>query len=116
MELDKKIIGNRIKYLRENEKLTQKDLAIKLGLKGETAIANYEAGYSIPKDEIKFKMCELFNCSIDYLLGKSDIRNTEDALKEEFYNNYPEEIKGLTTEEIITALRFYKEMKNKYSK
>lgn len=116
MELDKKIIGNRIKYLRENEKLTQKDLAIKLGLKGETAIANYEAGYSIPKDEIKFKMCELFNCSIDYLLGKSDIRNTEDALKEEFYNNYSEEIKGLTTEEIITALRFYKEMKNKYSK
>lgn len=116
MELDKKIIGNRIKYLRENEKLTQKDLATKLGLKGETAIANYEAGYSIPKDEIKFKMCELFNCSIDYLLGKSDIKNSEDALKQEFYNKYHEDIESLADEEIATALRFYKEMKNKYNK
>ena len=70
-------VGNRIKYLRESEGLTQKELAIKLGLKGETAIANYEAGYSIPKDEIKFRMCEIFNCSLDYLMCKSDIRKPE---------------------------------------
>lgn len=68
-------IGNRIKFLREGESFTQKDLALKLGLKSETAIANYEAGYSIPKDNIKLKMCEIFNCSLDYLMCKTDIRN-----------------------------------------
>lgn len=71
-------IGNRIKFLRESEGYTQKELAIKVGLKGETAIANYEAGYSIPKDDIKFKMCELFNCSLDYLMCKTDIRNSKE--------------------------------------
>lgn len=76
--MDSKIIGNRIKNLRENLDLTQKELAQKLGLKGDTAIANYEAGYSIPKDEIKLKMCEIFNCSLDYLMCKSDIRNPKE--------------------------------------
>lgn len=65
-------IGNRIKHLRETNGYTQKKLATKLGLKGETAIANYESGYSIPKDNVKLKMCEVFNCSLDYLMCKSD--------------------------------------------
>ena len=75
-------IGNRIKHLRETNGYTQKKLATKLGLKGETAIANYESGYSIPKDNVKLKMCEVFNCSLDYLMCKSDepknTTNTDD--------------------------------------
>lgn len=69
---EKNNIGNRIKHLREANGYTQKNLAAKLGLKGETAIANYESGYSIPKDEIKLKMCEVFNCTLDYLMCKSN--------------------------------------------
>lgn len=67
-------IGQRIKKLRENCGYTQKDLATKLNLKSETAIANYETGYSIPKDSVKLKMCEIFNCSLDYLMCKTDIK------------------------------------------
>lgn len=67
----------RIKQMRLEKNWTQKDLSKKLGLKNDTAIANYEAGYSTPKDDIKLKMCEIFNCSLDYLMGKSDIRNPE---------------------------------------
>lgn len=67
--------GSRVKKMRLENGWTQKDLANKLGLKNDTAIANYEAGYSIPKDEIKFKMCELFNCSVDYLVGLSYYRS-----------------------------------------
>lgn len=85
----KKKIGNRIKTLREDLNLTQKELALKLGLNGETAVANYEAGYSIPKDEIKLKMCELFNCSMDYLMCNSDIRNIEINIQR-FASNTPE--------------------------
>lgn len=79
---EKNNIGNRIKFLRESEGYTQKELAIKLGLKGETAVANYEAGYSTPKDDIKFRMCELFNCSLDYLMCKTDIRNYDNIDKD----------------------------------
>lgn len=104
-------IGNRIKFLRESEGFTQKDLALKLGLKSETAIANYEAGYSIPKDNIKLKLCKIFNCSLDYLMCKSDIRNPEDKIKEEFEFAYHKEMEGLTDEEIADALRFYKQIK-----
>lgn len=104
-------IGNRIKFLREDLGLKQKDLAIRLGLKGETAIANYEAGYSIPKDEIKLKMCEIFDCSLDYLMCKSDIRKSDSKIKQEFEFAYHKEMEGLTEEEIADALRFYKKIK-----
>lgn len=71
-------IGQRIKKMRIEKQWTQKDLANRLKLKNDTAIANYEANYSIPKDEIKYKLCELLNCSMDYLMGITDIRNSID--------------------------------------
>lgn len=79
--LNSKSIGVRIKFLREEIRLTQKELAIKLNLNSETAIANYESGYSIPKDEIKYKLCKIFNCSMDYLLCLSDERKPIDIDK-----------------------------------
>lgn len=79
--LNSKNIGIRIKFLREEIGLTQKELAQKLGLSGETAITNYESGYSIPKDEIKYRLCKLFNCSMDYLLCLSDEREPIDTSK-----------------------------------
>lgn len=72
------LTSSRIKQMRLDKGWTQKDLAKMLGLKNDTAIANYEAGYSTPKDDIKLKMCELFNCSIDYLMGKSKYKNESD--------------------------------------
>lgn len=84
----KNSIGNRIKHLRESNGYTQKKLATKLGLKGETAIANYESGYSIPKDEVKLKMCELFNCTLDYLMCKSDeqkLKTNTDSLSNKLF-------------------------------
>lgn len=79
MELDKKLIGNRIKKERNNIGLTQEELAQKLGLNNKSSISQYENGDAIPSDDIKFEMSKIFNCSIDYLLGKSDIRNPEQA-------------------------------------
>lgn len=73
----------RIKQMRLDNGWTQKDLAKKLGLKNDTAIANYEAGYSTPKDDIKMKMCEVFDCSMDYLMGKSEFKT-----EKENYDNY----------------------------
>lgn len=76
-EIDlKKQIGARIKQLRTELNLTQEQLASKLkSVKGKSSIANYENGSNLPSDEVKLQMCNIFNCSLDYLLCKSDIRN-----------------------------------------
>ena len=63
-------VARRIKTMREERGWTQKHLSMLLGLNAETAINNYEKGRSLPKDEIKYKLCELFGCSMDYLMGK----------------------------------------------
>lgn len=73
---DMKLIGKRIKQLRLELNLTQEELAQKIAsVKGKSSIANYESGSNLPSDEVKMKMCEIFNCSLDYLMCKTDIRN-----------------------------------------
>lgn len=74
----KKQVGIRIKQLRLELDLTQEQLADKLkSVKGKSSIANYENGANLPSDEVKLQMCEIFKCSLDYLMCKSDIRNPE---------------------------------------
>ncbi len=80
MELDKKAIGNRINIERKNIGLTQEELAIKLGLNNKSSVSQYEKGDTLPGDDIKVQMCNLFNCSLDYLLCKSDVRNSENKV------------------------------------
>ena len=77
MNNKKTILSTRIKELRTELNLTQEELAKKLGLNNKSSIANYESGYSVPSDEIKLKMCKIFDCSMDYLLGRTNIENKE---------------------------------------
>ena len=108
----KKNIGNRIKQLRIEANLTQEELANKLkSVKGKSSIANYENGSNLPSDEVKFQLCNIFNCSLDYLMCKTDIRNSEEQIKQEFEFAYHKEMEGLSDEEIADALRFYKQIK-----
>lgn len=80
MNNEKNILAIRIKELRTDLELTQEELALKLGLKGKSSIANYEKGTITPSDEVKLRMCEIFDCSLDYLMGKTDIQNLEDEI------------------------------------
>lgn len=63
------LIGDRIKILRLKADLTQEELAKRLGLNNKSSIANYESGANSPSDNVKIKMCEIFSCSMDYLMG-----------------------------------------------
>lgn len=112
MNLDRKNIGNRIKKERNNIGLTQEELSIKLGLNNKSSVSQYEKGDAVPSDDIKLKMCKIFNCSLDYLLCKSNIKNYNDDEKE-FRFAYHKEMEGLTEQEIKEALEFYKMVKNK---
>lgn len=109
---DIKLIGKRIKQLRLELNLTQEELAQKIvSVKGKSSIANYENGANLPSDEVKLKMCEIFNCSLDYLMCKSDIRKSDEDIKKEFNSKYYKETEGLTEEEIAEAIKFYKQIK-----
>lgn len=103
---------NRLKLLREEKKLLQIDIGKTLGVTSN-AIGYYENEKRDIPTEYVIKLAEYFNVTTDYLLGKSDIRNPEDKIKQEFEFAYHKEMEGLTEEEISDALRFYKEMKKR---
>lgn len=67
---------NRIKQLREENSWTQLELAKKLNC-AMSSIAMYENGDRKPSLEVLIKLSETFDCSIDYLLGKSSARHFE---------------------------------------
>lgn len=56
--------------------MTQQQLADKID-GAKSTIAMYENETRKPSMEVLIKLSEIFDCSIDYILGKSDIRNPE---------------------------------------
>lgn len=101
----------RIKELREEKNISQLELAKKLNLT-QQSISLYEKGDREPSIDVLKSIANFFNVSLDYLLGKSDIRNYDEDEKE-FRFAFHKETEGMTDEEIKDALRFYKEMKKK---
>lgn len=102
---------NRLKQLRLERGLLQSDIA-KVIKKSERIVGFYETGERDMNTETLSILADFFNVSIDYLLGKTDIRNLEN----EFKFAYHKEIEGLTEEEIKEALEFYKMVKNRKNK
>lgn len=100
---------NRLRELRIERELLQSDIA-KLINKSERTVGFYETGERDMNTETLAILANFFNVSIDYLLGKSTIRNPEDY---KYAYNRPKEAEGLSDEEVNDALRFYKEMKKK---
>jgi len=70
--------GNNLKYCREELEMTQKELGIIFNVSDKT-IANWENNYdTIPLPKL-VKFCNLYNYSIDYILGLN---------KKKKYSNY----------------------------
>ena len=67
------ILGNRIRMLRENARLSQIDLAKILHI-GNTTISQYESGTRVPSDTIKLAIAQYFGVSLDYLMGATDVK------------------------------------------
>ena len=63
----------RLKELRLNAGLTQKDLAKAIEV-GRTTISEYESGKIVPKQDNLVKLASFLGVSVDYLTGVSDDR------------------------------------------
>ena len=65
-------IGARIRKLRKEKGITQKELANILDV-GISAVAMYEAGKRMPTPETIGKIADYFSADTDYLLGRSEV-------------------------------------------
>lgn len=68
--------GERLKLLRKELNISQEELGNRIGV-ARTSVANYETNRNFPTSEVLEKLSDVFKCSIDYLLCKSNIRNSK---------------------------------------
>jgi DNA-binding XRE family transcriptional regulator len=104
--------SKRLKELREerkrtNAQFTQGYVANLIGV-ARTTYTSYESGAKQPPLENVFSLAKLFNCTTDYLLGRSD-----DPTKTE--QDYIKSIIGITKngEEMIDLKEIFKLLKSK---
>lgn len=64
-------INKKMRELRKDAKMTQQQVAQKLGI-ASTTYANYEQGTREPSLSVVSKLCKLYGISADYLLGITD--------------------------------------------
>ena len=105
-------IGNRIKKLRKEKNLTQKELGDKLNVHANT-ISMYEKGNRKVSLETANKLSEIFNVSVDYIIKGKDKENKpsytsldESLLNEEKYLNLT--LKNLLKDSSMVAFQDYK--------
>lgn len=102
---------NRIKELRSEAGLLQKDLAEILKC-NPTAISKYELGQLGLSEENICKLCEIFHCTADYLLCRSEskkpvLTDRQAALLDAYEKASPRDRKLI--EEILAAYEEKKE-------
>ena len=69
---------NRIRQLRTSYEMKQSDLAHRLSVKANT-ISYWENGIYEPSFDMLQKMAEIFDTSIDYILGRSNIQKPDSS-------------------------------------
>lgn len=112
------ILSERIKKERENLAFTRKDLAQKIGV-SYSAIAMYEQGNREPSCDLIIKMCKIFNCNADYLIGLNSIKkNTENTITQNKsrFQQILELANGLSLQEANCLIKQFTKAKIKIEK
>lgn len=61
--------GDVLRQKREERRMTQNDLAERLGVSRQN-ITSYESGYKVPPLRVVVAAAELFRCSTDEMIGR----------------------------------------------
>lgn len=96
-------VGDRLSVLRHAFKMTQSDVALKIGVT-KVMIGRYEKGTARPSLEILLALADLFDTSTDYLLGRDMSKITTTPAIETLDITQKQLIKSVTTSliELIT--------------
>ena len=62
-------LPDKLKEARKNINLSQKEVANYLKI-SPSIVAGYETGYRTPSTEVLIKLSGLYQCSLDYLVGR----------------------------------------------
>ena len=110
------MFGKKLKFLRKKVKITQANLAKKLGISPST-VGMYEQGRREPESKMLVKIAEFFNVSVDYLVDskkrKKYFKNVDEIADEiefilrnkEYLNNKKSSISDETLNSIVEAVR-----------
>lgn len=109
-------LGDRIRELRKANNWTQQELADKLGL-DRTTISKWERqGGSEPDNTTLAKVADIFNVSVDYLLGRVDDPKKTIRLPDTVAPYLPEGFDELTPEARQEILDFIDYIMHKHKK
>lgn len=109
------MLGQRIRSLRKEKKITQQDLANYLKL-GKSTISQYENNINEPDTTTIQKIADFFNVSVDYLFGRTDEPLSVEKVATD-KSNFIDEEGPLTEEEkeyLKESLKLFRRMKAKW--
>ncbi len=76
-----KSFGAILKEIRKAHHMSQKELGKRLGV-GQTTIANYEKDIRFPNQESLMIMADVFDVSVDQLLGRQELKINSEGIDE----------------------------------
>src|SRR4051812_6368349 len=107
------MLNKRLILLREEKKLTKKAVAEFLKI-DQSTYGKYELAKREPDYEILLKLATFFNVSIDYLLGRIDVRNLQEP-KIEIKPSGNLDVSILPEEDIRKVEEYVEMLKQKYN-
>lgn len=97
--------GQRLKLLREEKDMDREQLGERLGMSYST-IAKYETNNRFPDRQTLLRLADIFDVSLDYLLGKSEFRKTLPQSVEPYLPEGFEELPPEAREEVLVVLDY----------
>ena len=108
------VFGDRLKNLREEKGITQKDLGKVINI-SDRVIGYYESNDRFPKDENILKMlADYFDVSVDYLVGRISLTPPQSELVAEAKASYNLNVEGLPVEAIKKIQEYIELIRLKY--
>lgn len=105
------VIGARIKHLRVQAGLTQRELAEKMHI-GKSTLSQYELGDRSPGIDMQQKFAKFFDVSLDFLVGLTDDRtpkperaSADPPSPDPAFLEAMECLEGMSGEALASALR-----------
>ena len=109
---------NNLKVIRELKNYTQTKVSVHMEVSQET-ISSWEVGRTMPTIPNLVKLADYYNCSIDYLLGRTDVTTPIDTLTLDKnnleYANIIELYKSLSKESKQHLMSYLKYLNSKTS-
>ncbi|KGL45645.1 hypothetical protein EP56_03815 [Listeriaceae bacterium FSL A5-0209] len=91
------MLGNRLKNLRKSLNMTQEELANKIGL-SRSAYSHLENERNEPDTETLNKLASFHNVTVDYILGRTPVKNINNDFSEQEETDIQKEVERLMSD------------------